>query len=158
MTIRFTSIVFSFVAAFCAGVAPMTGFAKATLVTLPALTRESQLIVYGHLSIGSESSNWLQLGVSDVLKGASLVRESTVPLCNSRPNTEWPDLSKLTGPAVFFLLHSRKQNCFILSHNYRSLIKVSGNEADTLVIEGEPAKQTLDQFLHKIRDLVSEAK
>jgi hypothetical protein len=163
MRIRFTSGILS-LAVILAIATPMVLFAKATLVTLRELTQESQLVVDGHVegsSIGSassESSNWLRFGVTDALKGASLVREGAVSLCNSRPNTEWPDLSKLTGRAVLFLLHSQKKDCFNLSHNYRSLIKISGDEVDTLVIEGEPARQPVDAFLQKVRSLVSSGK
>ena len=145
----------------CSIAEPMGVFAKATLVTLPDLTKESQVIVFGRVedentdSESSASSDWLRFAVGDVLKGAFLVHDGAVPLCNTRPSTEWPDLSKLTGQSVLFLLHSPKKDCFNLSHNYRSVIRINNNEVDTLVVEGEPAKQSLDTFLRKVRSLVS---
>ena len=144
----------------CSGLlSPAVTLAMATLVTLPELTKESQLIVYGHIdTTASPSSGGLRFQVTGVLKGASSNPEGTVLLCNSRPNTEWPDLSKLTGDAVLFLLQSRSKECFNLSHNYRSVVRIHGDQVDTVAIDGEPESQPLDRFLGEIRSLALSAK
>ena len=96
----------------CALLMPTVTDAKATIVTLPELTKESQVIVYGHIDVANDPSlvTGLQFRATQVLKGESSVHEGVIPLCNARPNTEWPDLSKLTGDAVLFL--SPRGECF----------------------------------------------
>jgi hypothetical protein len=133
---------------------PTVTDAKATIVTLPELAKESQVIVYGHIDVAKDPSlaTGLQFRATQVLKGESSVHEGVIPLCNARPNTEWPDLSKLTGDAVLFL--SPRGECFNLSHNYRSVIHIHGDRASTLVLEGEPEDQSLDGFLERVRKLV----
>lgn len=150
------------ISALCGVLAPAIALAMATFVALPELTKESQVILSGHIDTtdrhsSSSSSGWLRFHVSGVLKGVSSVREGAVALCNSRPNPEWPDLSKLTGEAVLFLLQSPSKKCFNLSHNYRSLIEIHGDQVDTAAIEGQPESQQLDRFLEKIRSLVVSA-
>ena len=132
--------------------------AKATTVTLAELTKESQLIVYGKTSTGTESppvlsTVRLQFNAVQVLKGQSLIQGGVVLLCNGQPNTEWPDLSKLTQEAVLFLIPHG--DCFNLSHSYRSVVKVHDGRAATGAIKGEPDDQLLSQFLHKTRRLAS---
>jgi hypothetical protein len=125
---------------------------------LGELTKESQVIVYGRMDVPKESSSArssarLQFKAVRVLKGESLIRDRVVPLCNERPNTEWPDLSKLVGDAVLFLMQSG--DCFDLSHNYRSVVKVHGDRATTAEIKDQPDDQPLDQFLARVRKLAA---
>lgn len=132
--------------------------AKATIVTLSELTKQSQVIVYGHLAVAAESSSpssqaWLQFKAVLVVKGASSVRENVIQLCNSRPNLEWPDMSKMAGDTVLFV--SQKGDCFDLSHNYRSVVRVRDGRATTGEIKDQPEDQPLDMFLNKVRSLVS---
>jgi len=145
----------------CAVLLPALALPKATVVTLPELVKESEVIVYGHIDTSTShskvrSSGPLKFLVAGVLKGASSVRSGAVLLCNSRPNIEWPDLSKLTGEAVLFLLPSK--GCLDLSHNYRSVIKIHDDQVDTLVIEGQPENQLLGGFIEKIRSFASSTK
>jgi hypothetical protein len=124
--------------------------AKATTVTLAELTKESRLIVYGKTSTGTVQ---LQFNAVQVVKGQSLIQGGAVLLCNGQPNTEWPDLSKLTQEAVLFLIPHG--DCFNLSHSYRSVVKVHDDRAATGAIKGEPDDQLLSRFLHKTRRLAS---
>lgn len=134
--------------------------ARATIVSLPSLVAESELIVYGtvartHKEHSSESDEWVRFKVVGALKGDNLVQSGTVMLCNFRPNTEYPDLSKLNGDAVLFLMKSPSKNCFNLSHNYRSVIGVHDEMADTLDIDGQPERQPFEQFKVQVAALVS---
>jgi hypothetical protein len=142
----------------CSLLASMLAYAKATIVTLPELIDESQVVVYGHMDVAQKSSSIpstarLQFKAVQVLKGGPSVRDEVVPLCNRRPNTEWPDLSKLTGDAVLFLLQSG--DCFNLSHNYRSVVRVHGDRATTGEIKDQPEEQALDRFLERVRQLAA---
>src|SRR4051812_44134233 len=81
----------------CAFLASTLAYAKATIVTLPELIEESQVVVYGRMDVAQESSSMpsaarLQFKAVQVLKGGPSVRDEIVPLCNRRRNTEWPDL------------------------------------------------------------------
>jgi hypothetical protein len=148
--------IFNWPVLLCALIAPSLADAKATIVTLYELTEESQVVVYGHMNVAQESSSIpstarLQFKAAQVLKGGTSVLDATVPLCNRRPNTEWPDLAKLAGDAVLFLV--RSGDCFNLSHNYRSVVKVSGDRAATGEIKGQPEEQSLDKFLEMVRKL-----
>lgn len=125
-------------------------FAKATVVTLPELIHQSRVIAYGR--IDANVGVPVPFHASAIIKGADVAQGSVILLCNSRPNPEWPDLSKSVGEQVLFL--NRHGDCFNLSHNYRSLIKVHDGRATTIVIKGQPDDQSLDDFLKKIRALL----
>jgi hypothetical protein len=122
-------------------------FAKATVVTLPELIHQSRVIAYGR--IDPNAGVPVPFHVSTIAKGADVVQGSGIFLCNSRPNPEWPDLSKSVGEQVLFLV--KHGECFDLSHNYRSLIKVHDGRASTIVIKDQPDDQSLDDLLEKIR-------
>jgi hypothetical protein len=121
-------------------------FAKATVVTLPELIHQSRVIAYGR--IDSNGGVPVPFHVSKIAKGADVVQGGDILLCNSRPNPEWPDLSRSVGEQVLFLV--KHGDCFDLSHNYRSLIKVHDGRASTIVIKDQPDDQSLDDFLEKI--------
>jgi hypothetical protein len=134
-------------------------YAKATIVTLPELIRQSQLIVYGHVDAAAKTrslapASSVRFEASRILKGESSVDGSVVLLCDSRPNSEWPDLSKLAGNNILFL--TRDGECFRLSHSYRSLVRIHGNDVSTVTIEDQPEQQPLDQFIEKVRAYASE--
>jgi hypothetical protein len=113
--------------------------------------------VYGQVQPPSESPSATLLFESILtLKGDSLVGGGAIILCNSRPNQEWPDLSKVTGHLVLFL--SKKGNCFDASHSYRSVIEVRDDRALTVVIKDQPEDQPLDGFLQSVRCLLSKEK
>jgi hypothetical protein len=137
----------------CALLASSHADSKATVVTLLELIEESQLIIYGHLDIANSppvfSPTRLRFTAVQLLKGRTSAREDIVLLCNRRPNAEWPDLSKLAGDAVLFLVQSG--DCYNLSHNYRSVVKVHGDRATTGAIKDQPDEQTVDEFLQKLR-------
>jgi hypothetical protein len=122
-------------------------FAKATVVTLPELIHQSRVIAYGRIDANADVP--VPFHASAIIKGADVVQGGVILLCNSRPNPEWPDLSKSVGEQVLFL--NRHGKCFDLSHNYRSLIKVHDGRATTIVIKDQPDDQSLDDFLEKIR-------
>jgi hypothetical protein len=121
------------------------------------LTEEAQVIVYGHIDVNESppnpSAGRLRFTTVRVLKGPTSVRDETVVLCNSRPNTEWPDLSKLAGDAVLFLV--RSGDCFNLSHNYRSVVKIHNNRAATGEIKGQPDERPLAEFLDMVRAIAA---
>ncbi|HZF17086.1 MAG TPA: hypothetical protein VE046_14190 [Steroidobacteraceae bacterium] len=131
------------------------GHAKATIVTLSELVTQSQVIVYGRV-VGSPAAlspqSKVRFEVSTVFKGDSLVHDGAVLLCNSRPNSEWPDVSKVAGNSVLFL--AQKEGCLELSHSYRALLKVQGDQISTVTIEDQPDSQPLDQFFKKVQALV----
>ena len=133
-------------------------FAKATVVTLSELTKQSTVIVYGTIAQGSPSSEsqtsvWVAFTPTLTIKGTDAIRGGKIELCNTRPNTEWPDLSKMQDNVVLFL--SKKDGCFNLSHNYRSVVRVSDARAQTGEIKGQPDDQPLDEFLGRLKSLVS---
>jgi len=134
--------------------------AKATIVTLSELIMQSQVSVYGHVGASTKfqspapSTSWVRFEASQVLKGQASIRGGVVPLCNSRPNEEWPDMSTLAGENILFL--ARHGDCFNLSHNYRSLANVHGDQVSTMTIGDQPNAQPLDVFVKKVRALVSE--
>lgn len=136
--------------------------AKATIVTLSELIIQSQIIVYGHVgastkkptSAPSLSASWVRFKASQVLKGHASIHGGVVFLCNSRPNEEWPDMSTLAGENILFL--ARHGDCFDLSHKYRSLANVHGDQVSTATIEDQPNAQPLDVFIKKVRAVVSE--
>ena len=134
--------------------------AKATNVTLSELIMQSQLIVDGHVVASTKfqssvpSTGWVRFEASHVLKGQASIRGGVVPLCNSRPNGEWPDMSTLAGENILFL--ARHGDCFNLSHDYRSLANVHGGQISTVTISDQPSAQPLDVFVRKVRALVSE--
>src|SRR5579863_2736686 len=95
-------------------------FGKATVVTLRELVQQSTVIAYGHIKAGpADSGSRVSFQVVSMLKGAASA-DGTILLCNARPNTEWPDLSKLVGENI--LLLKQDGACFNLSHSYRSII------------------------------------
>jgi hypothetical protein len=136
----------------CIGLASIA-FGKATVVTLPELVQQSSVIAYGHIKAGTAGPGSLvSFQAVSMLKGAAPA-DGTIPLCNARPNTEWPDLSKLVGDNVLFL--KRDGACFDLSHSYRSVIRVRDDRAATIVIKDQPDDQPFDDFLGKVRFLVA---
>lgn len=137
----------------CFGLASIA-FGKATVVTLPDLVQQSSVIAYGHIKAGpSESGSRVSFQALSMFKGADSAVDGTILLCNARPNTEWPDVSKLTGENVLFL--KRDGACFNLSHSYRSVVRVRDDRATTIVIKDQPDEQPLDEFLRKVRSLVA---
>jgi hypothetical protein len=131
--------------------------AKATIVTLPELVVESQLVIYGRLastdSSAASAAPVVQFKATRILKGASLIHESTIPLCNWRPNSEWPDVSKIAGESILFV--SRKGDCFALSHSYRAIVRIHNGRADTIIIKGQPADQPKDALFKQILALTN---
>src|SRR5258708_6536774 len=125
--------------------------AKATVITLPALTKESSGIVLGHVIGPKENAvatdGAVSFEASLVLKGGPNIQLGTIALCNSRPNEEWPDVSTLTGEVILFVLPHGA--CFNLSHNYRSVVRIQDGQASTSEIRGEPENQPLDRFLDR---------
>lgn len=145
-------------AAVCLMLSPAFAYAKATIVTLSELTKQSDVIVYGYILPVTDSASVstaapLSFTVLQVLKGASDVRDNVVALCNSRPTSEWPDLSKLKGDAVLFL--ARKGGCLELSHSYRSMVRITSEGASTVAIRGQAQFQPLDTLLAQVRRRVS---
>jgi hypothetical protein len=134
-----------------------TAHAKATVATLSELTKESSVIVLGHVAGPKEPAETadrsVSFAVSLVLKGGPHVRGDALVLCNSRPNEEWPDMSTLTGEAILFVYP--KGACFNLSHNYRSVVRVQDGQASTGEIRGEPEHQPLEKLLQRLRTLIS---
>jgi hypothetical protein len=155
-TIAATSARRVWVSWLCLGLASVA-FGKATVVTLPELVQQSSVIAYGHIKAGTAGPGSLvSFQAVSMLKGAAPAADSTIPLCNARPNTEWPDLSKLIGDNVLFL--KRDGACFSLSHSYRSVIRVRDDRAATIVIKDQPDDQPLNEFLGKVRSLVTREK
>jgi hypothetical protein len=140
------------VSSLCVGLASIA-FGKATIVTLPELIQQSSVIAYGHIKAGPAESGSVSFQAVSMLKGTAPVADSTILLCNARPNTEWPDLSKLVGENVLFL--KRDGACFNLSHSYRSVIRIRDHRATTIVIKDQPDDQPVDEFLDKVRSLVA---
>jgi hypothetical protein len=141
----------------CCLLTSSASYAKATVITLSALTKESSVIVLGRVVVPKENAAAIAGPVSFeatmVLKGGPSVQVGTIALCNSRPNEEWPDVSTLTGEVILFVLPHG--TCFNLSHNYRSVVKVQLGQASTGEIRGEPENQPLDRFLDRLRTLIS---
>jgi hypothetical protein len=132
--------------------------AKATVVTLSELIRQSDLIVYGAVDHSEQQAPAANASVifksMSLLKGILQAHEDVaVPLCNRRPNSEWPDVSKISGNAILFL--SKEGGCFNLSHNYRSVVEVRDDDALTAEIKGEPDHQSLQKFLTRIKRLAA---
>jgi hypothetical protein len=131
--------------------------AKMTVVTLPQLVKQSELIVYGHFSpsakeVSNQSPAIVQFKVGSFLKGKGSIAAPTLPLCNLPDEySDEFDLSKLTGHFILFV--SRKGPCFELSHGDRSVVAVKDDRAVTIAIENQPDDQLLQGFLEKIRSL-----
>jgi hypothetical protein len=126
-----------------------------TMITLPGLVKESAVIAYGHVDTDSASAHSqhpptvVTFDVVEGVKGNAVLGKRQINLCNSRINSEWPDLSKKTGELVIFA--SPKGSCFELSHGWKSAIVVSNGRAQTYMLENEPHDQALEEFLQKIR-------
>jgi hypothetical protein len=130
-----------------------TAQTKMTLVSLPGLVRESEVIVYGQVVPTSTAASTVSFQAESVLKGRSIVAHGPILLCNSRDNSAWPDLNTLTGTVVIFA--SRKGKCFDLSHGYRSIVQTKAGRASTNAIKDQPNDQTVARFLRKIRTVVA---
>ncbi|MGO9803220.1 MAG: hypothetical protein ACLPTM_12445 [Steroidobacteraceae bacterium] len=131
-------------------------FAKATVVTLPELISQSELIVYGHFAAESgstTSSATVPFEVVRIIKGSDSFATGSVVLCNPSTMLDRPDLSKMRGDGILFLV--KKGQCLALSHSYRSLVPVKGNRASTVAIRGQPDEQALEAFLDEVKELTS---
>jgi hypothetical protein len=136
-------------------ISPPAELAKMTLVSLPRLVRESEVIVYGQVvptSTAASTKSTVSFQAESVLKGSSILAHGLIILCNSHANSEWPDLNSLMGRVVVFV--SRKGECFDLSHGYRSIVQTKSGRASTNAIKGQPDDQTIASFLRKIRTVV----
>lgn len=136
---------------------PKASQAKTTLVSLPGLVMESEVIVYGQVvptSTAASAKSTVSFHAESVLKGSSNVAHGLILLCNSHDNSEGPDLNTLTGKVVIFV--SRKRECFDLSHGYRSIVQAKAGRASTNAIKDQPDVQTTAGFLRKIRTVVAE--
>jgi hypothetical protein len=134
--------------------------AKIAPVTLSDLVEKSQAIVYGHAVAAGDSSQskdttLVTFEVSKVLKGAASLTSRQMILCNSPPPmVDYPDLSKLGGDNVIFLVE-RPSGCFGLTRGYKSIVPIRDNRALTQALEHQPKDQELKLFLQKVSFLVS---
>ena len=125
-----------------------------TVVTLPQLVKQSEVIVYGHISssakgTSNQSPAVVQFEAESILKGQEAVPIRTITLCNQRDEYAHEyDLAKLTGDFILFI--SRKSQCYELSHGDRSVVPVKGDRAVTIAIEDQPEDQPLGDFLHMV--------
>jgi hypothetical protein len=133
--------------------------AKMTIVTLSQLVKKSEIIVYGHfnpLASGAlnQSPAVIQFEAESILKGKDAVAVGIIPLCNLEYPDEY-DLAKLTGVDILFI--SKKGPCYVLSHGDRSVVPVYDGRAHTVAIEDQPEVQLLQEFLGKMRTVVTPA-
>jgi hypothetical protein len=133
--------------------------AKTTVVTLPQLVKQSEVIVYGHISssakgTSNQSPAVVQFEAESILKGQEAVAIRIITLCNQRDEyADAYDLAKLTGDFILFI--SRKSQCYELSHGDRSVVPVKNDRAVTIAIEDQPEDLPLGDFLHMVRLFVS---
>lgn len=135
---------------------PEASRAKMTLLSLPVLVLESEVIVYGQVVptlTTASSKSTVSFQAESVLKGNSIVAHGLILLCNSHDNSEWPDLNTLAGRVVIFV--SRKGECFDLSQRHRSIVQTKAGRASTNAIKDQPGDQTVTSFLRKIRTVVA---
>jgi len=136
---------------------PVLTSAMMMIVTLEELVKESEVIAIGHVLARNDAStegrgDTVLFQPDAVLKGKDLAGRGELPLCNPSGNSEWPDLGKIRGEYLVFLV--TKNTCFPLAHGYRAVVRTSNGQAATGAIEGEPKKQSVERFLRTIRLLV----
>jgi hypothetical protein len=135
--------------------------AKTTVVTLPQLVSESEIIVYGHVSSSVEgaskqSATAVKFNVEQIFKGRGHLAARNISLCNLPDEySDKFDLSKLTGDFILFV--SRKEQCFELSHGDRAVGAVKDGRAHTAAIEDQPDDQPLGDVSWHIQTLVTAA-
>jgi hypothetical protein len=133
--------------------------AKMTIVTLSELIKKSEIIVYGHFNplvrgASNQSPAVVLFEVESIFKGTVAVVVGIIPLCNLRDEySDEYDLAKLTGVDILFV--SKKGRCYELSHGDRSVVPVYGGGAHTIAIEDQPDEQPLEEFVGKIRTIVT---
>ena len=144
-----------FVLLVCCVVWSSAAQSKMTVVTLPQLVKQSEVIVYGHISssakgTSNQSPAVVQFEAESILKGQEAVAIRIIALCNQHDEY---DLAKLTGHLILFI--SSKSQCYELSHGDRSVVPVKDDRAVTMAIEDQPEDQPLGDFLHMVRQFVS---
>jgi hypothetical protein len=130
--------------------------AQMVRTTLPELVSQSQVIFLGHVhecdgQVSVSAKAVIQFDATEVFKGAGDV-QSVISMCNSHPDSEWPDLSRLKGDYVIFA--SPSGACLKLTVGYRSVAAVSDDVVNTSGITGEPPRQRLAAFSARIRAFV----
>jgi hypothetical protein len=146
------------VSAICWMASSGVSVASMTAITLSQLVQRSEVIVVAHKAPTSASAvrdkNGIVLfEITNLLKGDASINGHDILLCNPNNNSEWPDLSKAQGEAVFFV--SRMGNCFSPIHGYRSEVGIQNETAWTAVIKEQPERQPATEFIQKIRSLVA---
>ena len=140
-------------------IVPSLALTRMTDVHLNELVKQSDVIVFGHVSSAETANIHLPLGtvrfkIKSVLKGREIVHDQkALLLCNPHSNSELPDLSKTFAEKIVFLTQGK--NCYDLSHGYVSLVEVVGGLASTYAITGEPQSQPLTSFVNQVRAIVS---
>jgi hypothetical protein len=130
--------------------------AGATDITLADLIAQSEMILYGHVAKGGNSTDTKVSFIPQaVLKGSGIAPGKPVPVCNTIGASDSFDLRAATKPLVVFAKSSA--DCLLPVHGIASTIVVSRGLAETAAIFDQPSREPISSLLAKIRHIVQHA-
>lgn len=140
------------------GMAGVTG-ARTIIVSLNELVGSSTTIALVDLDPVATSADRLRFAptfkVVVALKGA-IRAGSSIRMCDPEPMRDNPTFSEPVGRFVVFA-HQRDA-CFSWAWSGRSVVRVTSAEVHTIALDGEPDDQPLEQFMARIRAIVSKGR
>jgi hypothetical protein len=123
-------------------------------ITLAELVARSDVIVYGVVVNEPESKSHAVVVVPKaVLKGNIRANEDAFVVCNVVGDSESIDLNSVRRPLVVFA--KRTPECLVPVHGITSTIVVRDGIAATAAIVDQPSRQSVADFLEKVKQITS---